>query len=389
MSGLIKRASAAVFIALLLLFPAVCLAEEAEDGELTEELIRQIGLLDTGEWESFFKESGIPSLSGFASVDELLLALAEGSTGDPGGMLDILKAIALRELKSFAGILAALAVAAAVTLLPALIRDEELKPVLALALGSVAASLCAGAFSALCGRTFATVGRAAKLTQGTMPVMCGMLTLMGSASTAGVMRPLMLFLSGTVLVMIESLALPLSAAGGVLAVANSFSEEGKLSGFVKFSSSAVKTLLGVVSALYIAVIAVQGMTMGLKDGVSIRTARYAIGRMIPIVGSMVSGTVESIMGCALLVKNGVGTVAALLLVSVMAAPVFALLSALLLFRAAAAFAGTFAEARIARLYSDMAEAVKNLLACAAAASSMLAVTIAVFLISGGMTAGLW
>lgn len=389
MFRLIGYAAAALSALMLALFPAFCNAEEAEEDELTPELIRQIGLLDLEGWDSFFREEGFLSASGFAGADELLLALAEGKPEEPAGLFDALRAIARKELKASLGVFAALAAAAAVTALPALIPDDGIKPVLGLALCLTAAALSVGAFSALCGRTYAAVKRAEKLTEYSVPVISGMLAAMGSPASAGVMKPLMVFLSGTVLGSIESFALPVSAVCGVLAAANCISGEGRLSGFVKLAGTAVRSLLGIMSAVFAGVTAVRGMTMGLKDGVAIRTARYALGRMVPIVGSMVSGTAESIMGCALLVKNGIGAAAALLIVSVMAAPIFALVSALVIFRAAAAFSGAFADMRIVRLYSDMAEAIKNLLACAAAAASMFAAVVAVFIAAGGMTAGLW
>ena len=80
MFRLIGYAAAALSALMLALFPAFCNAEEAEEDELTPELIRQIGLLDLEGWDSFFREEGFLSASGFAGADELLLALAEGKT---------------------------------------------------------------------------------------------------------------------------------------------------------------------------------------------------------------------------------------------------------------------------------------------------------------------
>ena len=378
----------AALLILLFLIPVNVKAEEAEE-DMTEELIRQLDFIDSESWEIFFRESGIPTLTDLETVDELLLAIAEGRADDPQNLMGAIKAIAQNELTGLLRVLIALAVAAALTMLPALITDEGIKPVLSLALSLTAVMLSASAFTALCGRTFAAVKRASEFTESSIPVMCGLLLSMGSTATAGVLRPLMLFLSGTVIGLIERVALPVCAACGVFAAVNCLTEDGKLTGWIRLAGTIVRSLLGVLSVVYIGVTGVRGMTMGLKDGVAIRTARYAIGRMVPIVGSMVSGTVESIMGCALLLKNGVGAAAALLLVSVMAAPIAANLAAIIVFRAAAAFAGAFADKRIAALYSGIADSIKNLLACSVAAASMLAMTIAVFLVSGGMTAGLW
>jgi stage III sporulation protein AE len=104
---------------------------------------------------------------------------------------------------------------------------------------------------------------------------------------------------------------------------------------------------------------------------------------------MVSGTVDTVMGCALLIKNGVGAIAILILVSVLARPLVILAAGIFVFRLAAAVSQPAADERTVRLFSNAAETVSLLFACVVSAGCMMAVTMLVFIASGGISAGLW
>ena len=49
-----------------------------------------------------------------------------------------------------------------------------------------------------------------------------------------------------------------------------------------------------------------GRSAAAVDGVSIRTAKYAMDNFIPIVGGMFADTVDTLVGCSLIVQNAVG-----------------------------------------------------------------------------------
>ena len=108
-----------------------------------------------------------------------------------------------------------------ITVLPGILTDEGIKPTFVTVLSVTAVTFAAGAFAALCRNAFDAVSKAGKLTQSSMPIMCTLLVSTGSACSAGVFRPLMLFLSGTVISVIEKTALPLTAAGGIVCIADS------------------------------------------------------------------------------------------------------------------------------------------------------------------------
>ena len=64
--------------------------------------------------------------------------------------------------------------------------------------------------------------------------------------------------------------------------------------------------------------AIQGLTGSTYDGVTLRTAKFAMDKFVPVVGGMFSGTMDTLIGCSLVVKNGVGVMGLILIACKMA-----------------------------------------------------------------------
>lgn len=392
-----KRILMLLLLSVFLIAAPIAAADEEEcenarsqlSDEISDELERQLDELDLSAFESYFED--IESFTGedIASLDEFLLHIAEnGYDSTPDGTWGLIKRLAGEELRKSAGSIAALVAAALMTALSGIAGDNE-RPVLSLALSVTAITLASGVLALLCGTASDAVSSTGELTERAMPILTALLVSLGSAASAGIFRPLMLFLSGTVVKTIETFVLPLVLALGVLKIIDAVSERDRLDEFVKLTGKTIKWLLGLISVFYFAITAIQGLSVAARDGVALRTAKYALDRLVPVVGSMVSGTVDSVMGCALLIKNGVGIVTVIILLSLILRPLIVLGAGIFIFRASAALAQPVADKRVVKLFSGAAETVSYLFACTAAAGCMLAVTVLVFIAAGGVSAGLW
>lgn len=383
---------AAVFAAALMTaFPALASEEGGEDDEnIGEEIARQLQKLDLSEWEEYADSVGQLTTDDVVSVERLIAKRAsEGGAEDPEGLWGTVKALFMAELKKSVGLAAALTAAALVTCFSGLVGEDGMRPVLGLLLCTASITLTASVFASLCGAAHSAVSGAAGLAERVAPVMSALLVSLGAPSTAGIFRPLMVFLTGTVIKLIEKAAFPLVAACGVIGVADALTDGKQLGELIKTGQKAVKWILGLISTFYFGVTAVQGLTVSARDGIAVRTAKYAVDRLSPLAGSIISGTADSVMACALLLKNGVGAVALLILLSILLKPLILLVSGLLIFRVSAALCAPAADPRVVRLLSNAAEAVGGLFACVAVTGVMIALTLLVFITSAGLSAGLW
>lgn len=379
---------------LALLLPQAAPNDAGPDRSLSEsevetELSRQLESLDLSSWDEYL--DGLYRFSGgsFSDLDSLLLELSEGGSGAPEGLWELLRAMLASEVKKAGGPIALLCAAALMTALPGILGGEGAADAASLVLCISAVTLSSGMLASLCTVASEAVSAVADFTQSTVPIMSALLVSSGASASAGIFRPLMVFLSETVLLVIERAVIPLVLAGGVLSLLDALTGGVKLSELVKLARKAAGWILGLLSTFYFGMTAVRGMSVAARDGVSIRTAKYALDKLVPIVGGMVSGTVDSVMGCALLIKNGVGSLAIVILLSIIARPLIVLGAGILIFRLAAAITQPIAASSVVRLYSGAADTARYLFACVAASGCMLTVLCLVFIAAGGVTAGLW
>ena len=91
----------------------------------------------------------------------------------------------------------------------------------------------------------------------------------------------------------------------------------KFSGFV---SSLFKWSVGLVFTLFFSVFTLQGISVSKFDSLSIRTTKYTIKSYIPIMGGYLSDGMDLILSSTMLIKNAVGLVGVLLIISTIISP---------------------------------------------------------------------
>lgn len=387
-----------ILAALLLTLPADCLAEpENEDdnsgsAELEEELKRLAGETDFSSWQAYFDELKAydAAMSEYASVGEFIesLALGEASSDTSDGW-GLIKSLFLPELRTA---LAELVTVIALSLLSgvcgiALGEDSGTKQVLMLIISGVSILALVAYFTSIAAEAVNTVSRIGNFCTLAAPVLLGLMTALGCAGTVKVMSPMLVFLSNSILVLLEKIVLPLLIAGGVIAAVNALSDKLKLSRTVKLIQNTVKWLLGLVTTVYIAATSIGGIAAGASDGVSIRTAKYAIDKLIPAVGGMVGSAVDAVIGGGIVLKNAAGVTAILILAGISLGPVLKLFAGMTALRISAAIAEPFSDNSITQLLDGMADIVSYLFASVCAACSLLMISIMIIIATGNTIIG--
>ena len=383
---------------LMMLLPADCLAEpEAEDdtdssAELEEELKRLASETDFSSWQAYFDElkASNTAMSEYASVGEFIeyLALGEASI-DTGVGIGFIKNLFLPKLRAA---LAELVTVIALSLLSglcgiALGDDSGTKQVLMLIISGVSILALVAYFTSIAAEAVNTVSRIGNFCSLAAPVLLGLMTALGCAGTVKVMSPMLVLLSNSILVVLGKIVLPLLIAGGVVVAVNALSDKLKLSRTVKLIQNTVKWLLGLVTTVYIAATSIGGIAAGAADGVSIRTAKYAIDKLIPAVGGMVGSAVDAVIGGGIVLKNAAGVTAILILAGISLGPVLKLFAGMTALRISAAIAEPFSDNRITQLLDGTADIVSYLFAAVCAACSLLLISIMIIIATGNTLIG--
>ena len=147
--------------------------------------------------------------------------------------------------------------------------------------------------------------------------------------------------------------LPAFIISVVLTAVGNLSDGVKLGKLSDFFSGSSKWLLGTAFFLFSAFMAVQGITASVYDGVSIRTAKFAISKYVPIIGGYLSDGLNLVMSGSVLVKNALGTTAIVLLFVSVLPVIIQVLVLNLSLRFAGAVIEPFGDGRMSALVTNL------------------------------------
>ncbi len=381
------RAWIIVLIALTLCSGGALAAElpEAEPPSIEAELERQIGELDLSGWEGTL--DSLPGNRPFGqSVSELVSGLASGQNAlSIDEFLGALGETAKSQLTSQLFLVVQLI---AIALLSSLLSNlntgfgGKVSEIGGFACYAIAIGVVVAAFSSM-----AQTGRAAVEALGSFmltvfPALMTLLTAIGSSATAAAFRPATAVLVNSVGTVFMNVCMPLILAAGAMAIVSRIGERKTLTKLAKLLKDCCKWLIGILTTVYVGIVSLQGLTAGSFDGVSVRTAKYALNNFVPVAGRMVADTVDTVLGCSLLIKNALGVTSIVITALILLTPLITILGGMFAFRLAAALSEPVAMDRLPAMMSGVADVLGMLFGAVLAVGAMFMVTVGLLISAG-------
>ena len=152
------------------------------------------------------------------------------------------------------------------------------------------------------------------------PIMLTLMTGLGAHASVGVFKPVVAIISTYVADFFNYIIVPMFMISFVFGIISNMSPNVKLDKFNSFISSLFKWTVGLVFTLFFAIFSLQGIAVSRFDSLSIRTTKYTIKSYVPIMGGYLSDGMDLILSSTMLIKNSVGLVGVLLVVSTIISP---------------------------------------------------------------------
>lgn len=118
----------------------------------------------------------------------------------------------------------------------------------------------------------------------------------------------------------RSFLIPMLYAYLALGLADTALEQCRLTKMKELIGWVIKTVLKSVLYLFTGFLATTGVISGASDAAAIKTAKFAISGMVPVVGSIVSDASESLLAGAGLLKSSLGTFGMLAILAIFLYP---------------------------------------------------------------------
>ena len=187
------------------------------------------------------------------------------------------------------------------------------------------------------------------------PIMLTLMATSGGNVSASVCRPAVAFFSTTIVSVLSKVVFPITITIIVLSMASNLTQELKINKFSAFFKSINKWIIGICVSVFGVFFTLQGITSATYDGIVRRTAKYAIGNGIPIVGGFLSGGFDLAVAGSILIKNALGSMSIFMMVSVLFEPIVLLVSVNLMLRLTSALTQPFGDSKISDFLGETAE----------------------------------
>lgn len=216
------------------------------------------------------------------------------------------------------------------------------------------------------------------------PVILTMMVAGGTSTSANLYQPAVAILSTVMMQIFTHIVMPLFMVSLAFSVVAHLAPSTRLDKFVAFFNSLFKWIVGVCFTVFLSFLAVQGITAGSFDSVSIRATKMTMSGYVPIVGGYMSQGFDLIMASAVLIKNAVGLSGILLLLGIVLAPVVKIVVFSLALKLAAAITQPIGDTRISDFLTTMNKCFGMLVACLLGVVFMYLVILALLIMTGNV-----
>ena len=209
------------------------------------------------------------------------------------------------------------------------------------------------------------------------PVFIGLLVTAGAITQGAVFQPV---ITASVYIMslaIDKCVLPLTYFSAMLAIVNNLSGRIELGTLNKMIQSVSRWILVGILTMFSAILTFYGFASGAANAVTVKGIKFAVGSLVPVVGNLLSDTVETVISGAGLLKTAVGTAGMITVIAIAAMPAIKIWVLMMLLKLSASLIEPFSDKRVTSMLLSMSDAVTVIF-------SMVITVAVLFLISLGI-----
>lgn len=211
-----------------------------------------------------------------------------------------------------------------------------------------------------------------------IPSLFAATALSGSYTSTFLYSQAMLIIIGIVDKIILRYVIPFVYIIIVLEIINSITEESILSRMVELLKNIVTWSIKILVVIFITALTMQSLTAPVLDGLANKSVKVAVSA-IPFVGTTLSGVADTVLGCAVLIKNGIGIVALIVIIIICLIPIIKILIVAFLYKVTAAIIQPISDKRLISCLSNVGDVCFILLGIVVITAFLFIITITITL----------
>lgn len=219
-----------------------------------------------------------------------------------------------------------------------------------------------------------------------VPLLITLMMYTGSITTSGILEPIILFMINFIGNTIQDIIIPLVLVFTSLVIISKISDRVTIDKLSKFLKSGIVWFLGIILTIFVGVVSLEGTMSSSVDGITAKTTKAIVSSAIPVVGKILGDAVDTVLGCGIILKNAVGLVGVIIVISICIMPILKLTILTIAYKLLATITQPIADDKIVNLLDQIGDIFKILLAILCSISFMLIIGTALVLkiSNGGM-----
>lgn len=300
----------------------------------------QLASMDMRKIEELFNLSGSRSIFGDTSPGEIIRSILKG---DPiFNLHDILAAIGSHFLKEINISIMLGVQLVIICIIIGLLKNfsTSFSEDTVSKLGAIVCSCCV---MVLCLKSFMdiynvcsdSVNTMTVTMQALLPILVPLLISMGGFSSGGILNP---FIVGAITLFnsfLQKFIMPAVYLSCIFILVNSLSERDYVKKLALLIRGIAVYGIGLAVTLFSGLTIVQGIVTKTADGMLAKTAKYSVDNFVPIVGGFAADSLDLIISCTTIIKNGIGIFGLIILLTLLIIPLLKILAVALIFKVTA------------------------------------------------------
>ena len=217
-----------------------------------------------------------------------------------------------------------------------------------------------------------------------LPILLTLMTVVSGPNAKLLFHPVVLGTVSIIGFIIKNLVFPLILFSFIIGIISNISEKIQ---FSQLSKLIRQIIIGIVTSsltIFIGIITIFGI--GTKvDGMTIRTAKFAVDNLVPIVGKFLSDAVETVVSCSAIVKNGIGLIGLLTIFLICIIPIIKIIVLMLAYKILGAIVQPIASENIVNFFDEVGKALLLVMIGMISVATMFFMTITIIVEMGNAT----
>lgn len=165
-----------------------------------------------------------------------------------------------------------------------------------------------------------------------LPIMVPLLVAMGGFASGGILNPLIMTAITIFNTVLQRLIMPAVYLSCIFILVNSLSEKDYVKKLALFMRGFAISAMGLSVTLFSGLTAIQGLVTKSADGMIAKTAKFSVDNFVPIVGGFAADSIDLILSCTAIIKNGIGIFGLIVIMSLLIIPLIKIIAVAMVYK---------------------------------------------------------